>query len=78
MGVSGGTIPSRSLYQEVMKKSKGSEPEDTSSQVDTLDYYIDSNMDPHNGPLCEYCLLEEGGGSVCGGSMGAGTFFCVL
>ena len=35
-------------------------------------------MDPNNGPLCQIRLLEDGGGSVCGGSVGAGTHFCMI
>ena len=35
-------------------------------------------MDPHNGPLFQSSLLEAGGGSMRGVSVGSGTWFCML
>ena len=36
------------------------------------------NIYLNNGPLCQNHLLYDGGVSVCGGSVGVGTMFCIL
>ena len=33
---------------------------------------------PNNGPLLQIIIIEDGGVSVCGVSVGTGTWFCVL